>query len=153
MSLLSMHQKLTLRNETTPPAQFRCRFLCVLKFLLVDGSKLRTWTEFYAREQLILADYPDQVTLPLQVFRIGDLAVAQWPGEIFAISGLNLKQRSPVKPLFNISMANGWYGYIPPPEQHAAGSYETWRGRTSPLATNAIPQITQAFLKLLGKTK
>ncbi len=118
-----------------------------------DRLKLRTWTEIYAREQLILADYPARLSLPLQVFRIGGLAVAQWPGEIFAISGLDLKQRSPVKPLFNISMANGWYGYIPPPEQHALGSYETWRGRTSPLATNAIPQITETFLKLLEKTK
>ena len=118
-----------------------------------DRLKLRTWTEFYAREQLILADYPDRLSLPLQVFRVGELAVAQWPGEIFAISGLELKRRSPVKPLFNISLANGWYGYIPPPEQHALGSYETWRGRTSPLATNAIPQITEGFLKLLEAVK
>lgn len=102
---------------------------------------------------ILIAHYPDRLALPLQLFRIGELAVAQWPGEIFAISGLDLKQRSPVKPLFNISMANGWYGYIPPPEAHAAGSYETWRGRTSPLATNAIPQITEAFLRLLEKTK
>jgi hypothetical protein len=58
-----------------------------------------------------------------------------------------------VKPLFNISLANGWYGYIPPPEHHALGAYETWRGRTSPLATNAIPQLTEAFLKLLERTK
>ncbi|MSU33802.1 MAG: hypothetical protein EXS36_01575 [Pedosphaera sp.] len=118
-----------------------------------ERLKLRTWTEFYAREQLILAEYPDRLSLPLQVFRIGDLAVAQWPGEIFAISGLDLKQRSPVKPLFNISLANGWYGYIPPPEQHAVGSYETWRGRTSPLTTNAIPQITEGFVKLLEVLK
>ena len=118
-----------------------------------ERLQLRTWTEFYAREQLILTDYPDRVSLPLQIFRIGELAVAQWPGEIFAISGLDLKQRSPVKPLFNISLANGWYGYIPPPEQHALGSYETWRGRTSPLATNALPQITDAILNLLEQTK
>lgn len=117
-----------------------------------DRFELRTWTEFYAREQLLLADYPDTVSLPLQVFRIGDLAVAQWPGEIFAISGLELKHRTPAKPLFNISLANGWYGYIPPPEQHALGSYETWRGRTSPLSTNAIPQLTDAFLRLLSET-
>jgi len=114
-----------------------------------DRQQLRTWTEFYAREQLILADYPDRVSLPLQVFQIGELAVAQWPGEIFAVSGLELKRLSPFKPLFNISLANGWYGYIPPPEQHALGSYESWRGRTSPLATNAVPQLTATFLQLL----
>ena len=114
-----------------------------------DRLQLRTWPEFYAREQLILAEYPDTATLPLQVFRIGALAVAQWPGEIFAVSGLELKQHSPVKPLFNISLANGWYGYIPPPEQFALGAYETWRGRTSPLETNAIPKMMVSFEKLL----
>jgi neutral ceramidase len=115
-----------------------------------DRLQLRTWTEFYARETLIMADYPDQLSLPLQVFRVGELAIAQWPGEIFAVSGLELKQQSPVKPLFNISLANGWFGYIPPPEQHALGSYETWRGRTSPMETNAIPRMHHTFLDLLG---
>ncbi len=118
-----------------------------------DRLQLRAWPEFYAREQLILADYPDTASLPLQVFRIGELAIAQWPGEIFAVSGLELKRRSPVKPLFNIGLANGWYGYIPPPEQFTLGSYETWRGRTSPLETNAIPKITESFLKLLQELK
>jgi neutral ceramidase len=115
-----------------------------------DRRELRTWTEIYAREQLLLADLPDRLSLPLQVFRIGALAIAQWPGEIFAVSGLDLKRRSPGQPLFNMSLANGWYGYIPPPEQHALGAYETWRGRTSPLATNAIPQITREFIRLLS---
>ena len=118
-----------------------------------DRLQLRTWPEFYAREQLILADYPDTASLPLHVFRIGELAIAQWPGEIFAASGLELKRRSPVKPLFNIGLANGWYGYIPPPEQFAFGAYETWRGRTSPLETNAIPRMTESFLKLLEELK
>lgn len=118
-----------------------------------DRLSLRTWTEFYAREQLLLAGYPDELSLPLQVFRVGDVAVAQWPGEIFAVSGLELKARSPVKPLFNLGLANGWYGYIPPPEQHAAGAYESWRGRTSPLETNAIPRITSAFLELLNSLR
>ena len=90
---------------------------------------------------------------PMMNFRIRELAVAPWPGEIFAINGLDLKQPSPVKLFFNNSLANGWCGYLPPPEQRAVGPYGTWRGRTSPLATNAIPQITVAFLTLLEKTK
>jgi hypothetical protein len=117
-----------------------------------DRSALRTWTEIYAREQLLLAQYPDELSLPLQVFRVGDLVVAQWPGEIFAVTGLDLKARSLVKPLFNIGLANGWFGYLPPPEQHALGAYETWRGRTSPMETNAIPRITDTFLRLIEST-
>ena len=114
-----------------------------------SADQLQTWTENVAREQLILAGWPAEVSLPLQVFRVGDLAVAAWPGEIFASSGLELKRQSPVKPLFNVGLGNGWFGYIPPPEQFAFGAYETWRMRTSPLETNAIPKMTETFLRLL----
>lgn len=113
-------------------------------------DKLRGWLDNYAREQILLADYPSEVSMPLQVFRIGDLAIAAWPGEIFAASGLELKRH---KPLFNIELANGWYGYIPPPEQFPLGAYETWRMRTSYLETNAIPRMTDTFLELLGRLK
>lgn len=112
-------------------------------------GQLRGWTEDYAREQLLLAAWSAEVSLPLQVFEIGGLAVAAWPGEIFAASGLELKRRSPSKPLFNVGLANGWFGYIPPPEQFKYGAYETWRMRTSPLETNAIPKMTECFLGLL----
>ncbi len=116
-------------------------------------NQLKTWPENYAREQLILADYPAEVSMPLQVFRIGELAVAAWPGEIFAASGLNLKKQTPLKPLFNIGLANGWYGYIPPPEQFPLGAYEIWRMRTSFLETNTIPKMTASFVELLKSLK
>lgn len=116
-------------------------------------EKLQSWTENYAHEQILLSEWPTEVSMPLQVFRIGDLAVAGWPGEIFAASGLELKRRSPVKPLFNIGLANGWFGYIPPPEQFKYGAYETWRMRTCPLETNAVPKMTDTFLDLLGQGK
>jgi neutral ceramidase len=112
-------------------------------------EKLSGWTDNYAREQLLLADWAAEVSMPLQVFRIGALAIAAWPGEIFAASGLDLKRRSPIKPMFNVGLANGWYGYIPPPEQFKFGAYETWRMRTSPLETNAIPKMTDGLLELL----
>jgi hypothetical protein len=101
------------------------------------------------RPLALLAEWPAEVSMPLQVFRIGDLAVAAWPREIFAASGLELKRRSPAQPLFNVGLANGWYGYIPPPDQFQYGAYETWRMRTSPLETNAIPKMLDVFLGLL----
>ena len=116
-------------------------------------SHLKTWPEDYAREQIILSEYPAEVSMPLQVFRIGELAIAGWPGEIFAASGLNLKKQTPLKPLFNIGLANGWYGYIPPPEQFPWGAYETWRMRTSFLETNAVTKMTASFVELLKAVK
>jgi hypothetical protein len=115
------------------------------------ASELRSWPEIHARDQVFLAEYPDELALPIQVFRIGGLRIAQWPGEIFAESGLALKKFAAPAPLLNISLANGWFGYIPPPSQHALGAYETWRLRTSPLETDAIPRILDAFHGLLGQ--
>jgi hypothetical protein len=113
------------------------------------ADQLRSWVEIHARDQLLLAEYPDELILPLQVFGIGSLRVAQWPGEIFAESGLALKKYAQPTPLLNISLANGWFGYIPPPGQHALGAYETWRLRTSPLETDAIPRLLGTFHELL----
>ena len=113
------------------------------------ASDLRSWPEIHARDQVLLADYPDELALPIQLFRIGNLRIAQWPGEIFAETGLALKKFAAPRPLLNVSLANGWFGYMPPPSQHALGAYETWRLRTSPLETDAIPRILDAFHTLL----
>ncbi|HEY3902129.1 MAG TPA: hypothetical protein VGM54_26185 [Chthoniobacter sp.] len=112
---------------------------------------LKTLPEIYAREQILLAQYPDTITMPITAFRIGDLAIAGWPNEVFASSGLALKKDSPIKPMFTISLANGWYGYLPPPDQHPLGGYETWRSRTSYLEVGAEPKIREAILQVLGE--
>jgi neutral ceramidase len=39
-----------------------------------------------------------------------------------------LKDRSPFGQTFTIELANGSYGYLPTPEQHRLGGYETWLG-------------------------
>ena len=123
------------------------------KALVADRPPLalKTPAEIYAREQILLSQYPDTITMPLTAFRIGDLAVAGWPNEVFAESGLAMKRESPVKPLFVISLANGWFGYLPMENQHPLGGYETWRSRTSYLEVGAEPKIRKALLEVLGQ--
>ncbi len=119
---------------------------------IIDGrplEKLRGWLDNYAREQILLSEYPASVSVPVQIFRIGGIVIAGWAGEVFASSGIELKSKSPIKPLFNIGLANGYFGYIPPPEQFNYGAYETWNMRTSYLETNAIPKLIDAYLKLI----
>ena len=107
----------------------------------------------YARETVLLADYPTTVNLILQVFRVGDLGIAAVPCEPFAESGLELKEKSPLKPSFTIGLANGFYGYLPPPRHHALGGYETWRARTSFLETEAAPKIVSALIELFHQVQ
>jgi hypothetical protein len=118
-----------------------------------DGQ-FEPWTrDIYDREAVLLSEYPDQMPLILQAFRIGDLAIAAIPCEVFAEIGLRLKSQSPIKPMFTIELANGYNGYLPTPEQHRLGGYETWRARSSYLATDASEKITAAMLELLASLK
>jgi hypothetical protein len=71
---------------------------------------------------------PDEVSVPLQALRIGDVAIAAIPFEVFAEIGLEIKAKKPLPMTFTIELANGSYGYLPTPRQHAWGGYETWLG-------------------------
>jgi len=50
---------------------------------------------------------------------------------------------------FNLELANGAAGYIPPPEQHRLGGYTTWPARTAGLVEHAEPLIVETVLGLL----
>lgn len=106
--------------------------------------------QIYARESLILKDYPATVRIPLQAFRIGDLAIAQSPCETFAETGLAIKKGSPFAgQTFTIELANAYSGYLPSPQQFTWGGYETWPARSSFLEEQAEPKIRAALLQLL----
>jgi neutral ceramidase len=103
----------------------------------------------YARETLLLAEYPAKVIARLQAIRIGDLGIVSSPCETFTETGLAIKSQSPLKHTFTIELANGYNGYLPTPQQHEWGGYETWRARSSYLSVDAEPTIRETLLRLL----
>ena len=108
----------------------------------------QNWPEVYAFEALHLHER-QRTELKLQAITIGDLAITTLPNEVYAITGLKLKAQSPLPLTFNIELANGAEGYIPPPEQHALGGYTTWAARTAGLELQAEPKITETLLQAL----
>jgi hypothetical protein len=110
-----------------------------------------TQPEVYARETVLLSKYPSTVKARLQAIRIGELGIVSSPCETFVEIGLEIKRRSPLKPTFTIELANGYNGYLPTPEQHALGGYETWRARSSYLEVDASTKITATLLALLDE--
>ncbi len=111
------------------------------------GPVMRTAAEVFARETVLIERYPAEVPLLLQCVRIGDLAILTSPCEMFVEVGLELKARSPIKPTFVVSLANGYNGYLPTVEHHRLGGYETWRARSSYLETGAAPKIVAALAR------
>lgn len=117
-----------------------------------DGKKTLVGSKaVYARETLKMADYPAEVPVTVQVLRIGDIAIAAMPCEIFTEIGLEIKKTSPTKNTFTVCLANGYNGYLPTPEQHALGGYETWRARSSYLEVQASVKMVAAVKEMLGK--
>lgn len=113
------------------------------------GDRLpKDQTEVLAREQVILHERQD-TEIVVQALRIGDLAIATTPNETYALSGLKLKARSPAASTMVIELANGGDGYIPPPEQHVLGGYNTWAARSAGLEVEAEPKIVEAATQLL----
>ena len=105
----------------------------------------------YARESVLLAEFPDEVPVKLQVHRIGDLSIAAIPCEVFVEIGLDLKARSPFGQHCTISLANGYNGYLPTVEHHRLGGYETWRARSSYLEVEAATKINERFVVLFAE--
>jgi hypothetical protein len=105
-------------------------------------------TEVYAREQIILHEC-QSTEIVVQALRIGEIAIATTPNETYALTGLKLKNQSPLPQTMVIELANGGDGYIPPPEQHLLGGYNTWPARSAGLEVEAEPKIAEALLQLL----
>ena len=145
--LVMQEARLTLkvRKPTAPEVQE-----AKLVFDKLPHGKPRTWPEIYARETLFMDQWPDTREIKLQAIRIGQLGVTTMPNEVYGSTGLRLKAESPLKPTFNVSLANGYAGYLPPPDQHKLGGYTTWRARSSCLEEEAEPKIVAQLLELLN---
>ena len=139
--------------ETTLSLNYRVPNASRLEWAKPIASKIenelpKSVTEVYAMEAMIL-DSRQSTELKLQAIRIGDLTISALPNEVYAITGLKLRAQSPSKNHFNIELANGAEGYIPPPEQHFLGGYTTWPARTAGLEEQAEPKIVEKLVSAL----
>ena len=140
--------EMTLTLDRRTPSPERLAWANDIRAAMGDRTLPKDKAEVYALEQLYLAAEPRR-ELKLQALRLGGLAIAAIPCEVYAITGLKLKRQSPFPMTMNIELANGAEGYIPPPELYCFGGYNTWPARTAGLEPAAEPRITEALLKLL----
>lgn len=109
----------------------------------------RDISQIYADRAKQLHEAPETVPLPLQVLRVGPVAIGSMPAEVFCEIGLEFKDRSAIKPAFLVSIAHGYFGYLPTPRQIDLGGYETWLG-TNRLEKEASVKMLDT---LVGMTK
>lgn len=106
----------------------------------------------YAQRFQKLAEYPETTSVPVQVLRLGDVCIGTMPCEVFCEIGLEFKKRSSIQPAFMVSLAHGYFGYLPTPAQHDLGGYETWLG-TNRLERKASDKLLAELLKMVDEVK
>ena len=148
--LKSAHRELTLKFRK--PDEAMQKYFAEVLAQPEDAPQHHRYERNYAARVQKLLDGPDEVSIPLQVLRIGDLAVAAIPFEVFTEIGLEIKEKSPFKDAFTIELANDSHGYLPTPRHHELGGYETWMG-TNRVQVDASERITKVILELMDELK
>lgn len=93
-------------------------------------------SRIYAERTLALVDLPETTTVPVQLLAIGDARIGTMPCEVFCEIGLDFRALSKSQPAWMVSLNHGYFGYLPTPNHHDLGGYETWLG-TNRLERNA----------------
>ena len=145
LEVAMVERRMTMKYRT-PDNQ---RLLWARRIVEKLGDRLpATIEEVYAREQIFL-DEAQETEVVMQAIRIGDIGIASTSTETYAITGLKIKAASPLEKTMVIELANGNSGYIPPPEQHLFGGYNTWAARSAGLEVTAEPKIAASCINLL----
>ena len=78
------------------------------------------------RAYRVMAPYELQqstVRVPVHVVRIGDMAIATNPFELYLDFGMRIRARSKSVQTFTVQLCNGYYGYLPTERSVAGGAY------------------------------
>ncbi|MBN2457002.1 MAG: hypothetical protein JXB29_10805 [Sedimentisphaerales bacterium] len=102
---------------------------------------------------------PSSLSITLGAVRIGDLYAVLSPGENFALTGKEIRERSPFTHTLICGDTNGLFGYIGNDEEINRGGYETdtfWKmlycdGFRLALAEGSAQKVISAGLSLLNK--
>jgi len=151
IGMIQREVELGYRRPTTEEVADAKAFLAVTD---PDGlAKLPNLAQNYARGTIAASERPEKtIKVKIQAIRVGDTAICGFPFETIAEIGLDLKKRSPFPRTIVIGLANGRHGYLPNPEQHKLGGYETWLG-TNVVQEDASVILTDHLLEMLGELK
>ncbi len=88
------------------------------------------------------------MSVPVHVVRIGDLAIATNPFELYLDYGMRIKARSKAVQTFPVQLSNGYFGYLPTERSVEGGAYGA-----IPESNEAGPeggqQLVEATLKII----
>jgi len=149
--IATRQREITLKYRQSSPVEVE-RARKLLELPRKEREQIHSKTTQYANATLTYAEPDRTENVIVQAIRIGDQAIVSMPFEVLVEIGLEIKEKSPFPYTFLIELANGAYGYLPPPHQHELGGYETWIG-TSRFEKDSSVILTQNLLEMLRELK
>ena len=104
--------------------------------------------DVYAEQCCYLAELPERMETAVQATRIGDAGIVAFPGEVFADTGRRATAAFSAVPLFTVSLANDYIGYIcTDTALTEEGGYETWAANSSLGGVGTEPEMLAAMAR------
>ena len=101
--------------------------------------------------ELLLARGETTTEVEIQTLRLGELAIAAFPCELFVEFGLEVKEKSPASRTMIAGYANDVNGYVATREAFAQGGYESRLTSRTRLAPDTGERMVEQALALLGQ--
>jgi hypothetical protein len=106
----------------------------------------------YANERKLVAEQRQKtprIPCEVQAVRVGPLGIATNGAEYFCEYGLRIKQCSPFRPTWVVSLANESLGYVPTAQAFVGGGYEPRTARSSKMAIDTGQRLLETALRAL----
>ena len=86
--------------------------------------------------------------MELDAVSVGPISFVTFPGEVFDISGMYIKEHSPFDTTFVLSCANGHYGYLPVTYAHDLDPI-AYEARSSYAVRGTIERVSDQLVDML----
>ncbi len=150
--IIAMKQRIVTIHYRKPKQEDIDRAIELMKLSSKERDEINSRTSSVAQNTLRFSE-PEMTKTEdviIQAIRIGDQAIVSLPFEVLVEIGMEIKEKSPFPQTLIIELANGGYGYLPPPHQHKLGGYETWLG-TSRFVEDTSVVLTKNLFEMLAE--
>jgi len=150
--IVAMKQRIVTIHYRKPKQEDIDRAIELMKLSSKERNEINSRTSSVAQNTLRFSE-PEMTKTEdviIQAIRIGDQAIVSMPFEVLVEIGMEIKEKSPFPRTLIIELANGGYGYLPPPHQHKLGGYETWLG-TSRFVEDTSVVLTKNLFEMLAE--
>ena len=150
--IVAMKQRIVTIHYRKPKQEDIDRAIELMKLSSKERDEINSRTSSVAQNTLRFSE-PEMTKTEdviIQAIRIGDQAIVSMPFEVLVEIGMEIKEKSPFPRTLIIELANGGYGYLPPPHQHKLGGYETWLG-TSRFVEDTSVVLTKNLFEMLAE--